>query len=146
MSPDERKRRRAEASARWQAKNRETVNEWQRSRRRADPEENRRKVREWAMANPVAVALKTQRRRARTRSTDDGSVSVESWTAVLDSYHWLCVYCARPLVDPTMDHVDPLSRGGVHTIDNIAPACASCNRSKGRRSLLVWMAIRGRAA
>lgn len=31
---------------------------------------------------------------------------------------------------PELDHVEPLSLGGPHTVENLVPACLSCNRSK----------------
>jgi len=34
---------------------------------------------------------------------------------------------------PTIDHVVPLSRGGLHTYDNVQAACLVCNSSKGAR-------------
>ncbi len=53
-----------------------------------------------------------------------------------------CAYCGRPFVHtsnrnnsrPTLDHVVPLSKGGKHTIDNLAVICFSCNSLKGNRS------------
>jgi 5-methylcytosine-specific restriction endonuclease McrA len=38
---------------------------------------------------------------------------------------------------PELDHVEPLFWGGPHTVDNLVPACMSCNRSKGPRRLAV---------
>lgn len=44
-----------------------------------------------------------------------------------------CTYCKRFFTKKrpaTMDHVVPLSRGGLHTISNIVLACKSCNSRK----------------
>jgi 5-methylcytosine-specific restriction endonuclease McrA len=53
---------------------------------------------------------------------------------------WICWLCREP-IDPkvrkpsiwaaTVDHIVPLSKGGTHTWDNVAPAHAVCNFSKG---------------
>ena len=32
-----------------------------------------------------------------------------------------------------------LSRGGRYTLDNIVPACVSCNASKSNEEVTVWM-------
>jgi len=40
-----------------------------------------------------------------------------------------CVYCGEPAGE--VDHVVPVKVGGVDTIDNLMPACRSCNRHKG---------------
>jgi len=40
---------------------------------------------------------------------------------------------------PTIDHVIPLFSGGNNSMENIVPACTSCNSSKGKKSLLIWM-------
>jgi 5-methylcytosine-specific restriction protein A len=44
----------------------------------------------------------------------------------------LCAYCGRnfPAGELTMDHVIPLSRGGVSERFNIVPACKNCNNKK----------------
>ncbi len=54
-----------------------------------------------------------------------------------------CSYCGCELADdrvlvskvPTMtiDHVEPRSKGGRHTLSNCVPACISCNAKKGAR-------------
>jgi hypothetical protein len=48
-----------------------------------------------------------------------------------------CVYCGSPS-DLTLDHVVPQSKGGEHSIDNLATCCASCNSSKGAKDLAEW--------
>ena len=37
-----------------------------------------------------------------------------------------------------IEHVVPISKGGAHDIDNIVPACAACNSSKGAKDMDSW--------
>jgi 5-methylcytosine-specific restriction endonuclease McrA len=34
---------------------------------------------------------------------------------------------------PTIDHIIPTSKGGLHTLENVQCACASCNRDKSNK-------------
>lgn len=45
----------------------------------------------------------------------------------------LCRYCAKPVAreDITIDHVVPLSQGGLDVAENLALSCMSCNQEKG---------------
>lgn len=61
-------------------------------------------------------------------------------TEVYDAHDWVCHLCGgyiSPLAKKddwmrvTLDHVVPLSRGGTHTWDNVAPAHWKCNMAKG---------------
>lgn len=66
-------------------------------------------------------------------------IPAEAWRELQDAYLGSCAYCfTAPSV--AQDHIVPLSRGGAHTIDNIAPACKSCNSSKGARPLIAFLA------
>jgi 5-methylcytosine-specific restriction endonuclease McrA len=47
-----------------------------------------------------------------------------------------CVYCGA--IAATVDHILPLSRGGHEILENLAPACQSCNSSKNDRLLTEW--------
>ena len=49
-----------------------------------------------------------------------------------------CAYCGNDADPLTLEHVAPLSRGGLHVPENLAPACASCNGSKGARTVGEW--------
>ncbi len=51
-----------------------------------------------------------------------------------------CRYCDRSLTFQTMqcDHVEPLARGGLSVVENLAASCKSCNSSKKDRSLSEW--------
>jgi 5-methylcytosine-specific restriction endonuclease McrA len=62
-----------------------------------------------------------------------------AWRAIQDSYSGLCAYCGKRPEKLTPDHIVPLSGGGAHAVDNLAPACGSCNARKGAKPLLLWL-------
>jgi hypothetical protein len=62
----------------------------------------------------------------------------EQWTALQSAWGG-CAYCGatdRPL---QRDCVLAISRGGRYTLDNIAPACGSCNASKSNDEVTGWL-------
>lgn len=60
---------------------------------------------------------------------EQATLTAAQWLETLKRAHYRCYYCKkkRPL---TMDHVIPLSKGGLHTQENVVPACRECNSSK----------------
>lgn len=67
----------------------------------------------------------------------EGFHSFQDWITLLKEYENRCFYCNDKMtkyVGPkqrTRDHIIPLAKGGTDDIDNIVPACRSCNSSKG---------------
>jgi 5-methylcytosine-specific restriction endonuclease McrA len=60
------------------------------------------------------------------------------WTALRAAWGG-CAYCGatdRPL---ERDCVLAISRGGRYTLDNVVPACRSCNTSKGNGEVTTWL-------
>lgn len=57
-------------------------------------------------------------------------------------YGPLCFYCLE--VSDQIDHIVPLAAGGTNDLENLVPACKSCNSSKQDKPLLVWLAERKR--
>lgn len=53
-----------------------------------------------------------------------------------------CVYCARrfPGEELTLDHVEPLMRGGDGSAGNLVTACADCNTRKGSAAAWQYLA------
>src|SRR5262245_8489620 len=66
--------------------------------------------------------------------------TADEWRAKLSEYDGACAYCGEPAT--TKDHVVPISKGGANTIDNIVPACKSCN-SRKRDTLDGWTPLNG---
>lgn len=54
-----------------------------------------------------------------------------------EKYLGLCAYCGLNKAN-SIDHVIPISRRGSSDIENLLPACVSCNSSKGNKLLKEW--------
>lgn len=65
-------------------------------------------------------------------------LSDEQWAALQLAWGG-CAYCGVTGIAMQRDCVLPISRGGRYTLDNIAPACASCNASKCNSEVTGWM-------
>lgn len=53
----------------------------------------------------------------------------------------ICTYCGISCESSYhIDHIDPLSKGGTHTLSNLTVSCPTCNFSKNSSLLLIWMA------
>lgn len=109
--------------------------------RKAHPDKHRAAIAMWTKKNPVARAAMVARRRAAQRAAPGRGVSAAEWATCLVESLGTCAYCneRKPL---TMDHIEPLAKGGAHDIDNIVAACLSCNSSKHDRPLLLWLATK----
>jgi 5-methylcytosine-specific restriction endonuclease McrA len=50
-----------------------------------------------------------------------------------------CAYCGVSDTPLQRDCVLPISRGGRYTLDNVVPACRSCNASKCNDEVTSWL-------
>jgi hypothetical protein len=62
----------------------------------------------------------------------------EQWSALKAAWEG-CAYCGATDASLQRDCVLPLSRGGRYTLDNIVPACRSCNASKCNDEVTSWL-------
>jgi 5-methylcytosine-specific restriction endonuclease McrA len=65
-------------------------------------------------------------------------LSPDQWDALKEAWGG-CAYCGASGVPLQRDCVLPISRGGRYTLDNIAPACRSCNASKWNQEVTGWL-------
>lgn len=68
----------------------------------------------------------------------DNDLSDIEWTALKQA--WIgCAYCGATDKPLQRDCVMAISRGGRYTVDNVVPACASCNTSKCNEEVTTWL-------
>jgi 5-methylcytosine-specific restriction endonuclease McrA len=65
-------------------------------------------------------------------------LNAEQWAALKTAWRG-CAYCGATGTSLQRDCVLALSRGGRYTLDNIVPACSSCNASKCNDEVTGWM-------
>lgn len=65
-------------------------------------------------------------------------LSDAQWTALKEAWGG-CAYCGAAGKALQRDCVLALSRGGRYTLDNIVPACGSCNTSKCNDEVTAWL-------
>jgi 5-methylcytosine-specific restriction endonuclease McrA len=65
-------------------------------------------------------------------------LSAAEWSALKEAWGG-CAYCGAMGVPLQRDCVLAISRGGRYTLDNIAPACRSCNASKWNQEVTGWL-------
>ena len=103
----------------------ETIGAWNTAYQKSHPEQR-------------AVSVEKRRAAKRVNPPRDELLTEIQWHEILEKYHYRCAYCGTKLDKPTMDHVIPLSKGGMHTKQNIVPACKHCNSSKSAKTTIEW--------
>ena len=117
-----------------------------RARRPRTPEEKLR-LREYQRLhyrrNPGYYAHRQIGRRSR-KAGASGSHTLAEWQDKVALLGGVCFYCGKekPL---RRDHKIPLSRGGSNYIENILPACHSCNSRKYTKTTAEFLALGGAA-
>lgn len=90
------------------------------------------------MAVDRSRRARAARKRKRRLDRVEHDLSDEQWTA-LKALWGGCAYCGDPDRPLQRDCVLALSRGGRYTLDNIVPACGSCNASKCNDEVTGWL-------
>jgi 5-methylcytosine-specific restriction endonuclease McrA len=78
------------------------------------------------------------RKRKRRMDRVEHDLTDEQWNALRDAWAG-CAYCGATDRPMQRDCVLALSRGGRYTLDNIVPACRSCNASKCNDEVTGWL-------
>jgi 5-methylcytosine-specific restriction endonuclease McrA len=78
------------------------------------------------------------RKRRRRFLAADNDLTAAEWTSILTAWG-CCAYCGDPASALQKDCVLPLSRGGRYTVENVVPACRSCNASKSNDEVTGWL-------
>lgn len=130
---------RARANKNYREKDIEGSRLYRREHRRLNPQMYREYGRRHRQKNPERDALNGVRRRARKVALPRTLTNAQ-WGEI--KAFWAgCAYCGRTDAKVHCDHVIPLVRqecpGTV--LENVLPACPSCNTSKRERELGEWL-------
>ncbi|GAA1309957.1 HNH endonuclease [Brachybacterium tyrofermentans] len=87
---------------------------------------------------PTALELTRELSGAWVEGAGQRSVGF-SYRAIHERDHWTCAYCGRSVSKrppceallATVDHIQPVSRGGESSWWNLVSACKECNNRKG---------------
>jgi 5-methylcytosine-specific restriction endonuclease McrA len=114
--------------------NKERFKESKKAYRQANLERRKKYYKEYTLANPEKMRDKSSARRAKVLSNGVFKITNKELKKL---YNSSCLYCGSKK-DIQMDHIIPISKGGRHSIGNLAPACGKCNQSKGGKLLIEW--------
>ncbi len=81
---------------------------------------------------------RAQRRRQRRMGRVEHDLSEVQWVALKAAWGG-CAYCGSTERSLDRDCVLAISRGGRYTLDNVVPACRSCNTSKCNEEVTGWL-------
>ena len=90
------------------------------------------------MAVSRTRTARSARKRKRRMDRVEHDLTDEQWTALKAAWGG-CAYCGATDKPLQRDCVLAISRGGRYTLDNIAPACGSCNASKCNDEVTGWL-------
>jgi len=96
------------------------------------------RVRRYQLENPEKIREKNRRRRVCKANAITEDVDEQK---IYELYDSACIYCGSK-ESLELDHVVPLSGGGVHAESNLVVACRSCNASKYNKILERWVQTR----
>lgn len=125
----------------WRYDNADRVRSYRAKARAQDQERVRGYAREWLRRNLDYARANRLNDLARRVYGVGGVITKEEIAAKFDAQHGRCAYCGVHLTTEfDVDHVFPMSRGGMNTVENIAVSCHGCNASKGSLTVAEWVA------
>ena len=130
-------------NAEYYADNREMIAAKNAEYRAANRERISSQKAEYYAAHPEKSAAAGSRRRARKANAEQDGHTLADREADWQAKGYIGCVLQGPKCTGAFEHVEhliPLVRGGSHTLDNLAPSCASCNLSKGIKTLVEWRA------
>ena len=89
-----------------------------------------------AVSRSRTAVYARRRKRRMARLTHD--LSDAQWAALTAEWQG-CAYCGTTDRALQRDCVLPISRGGRYTLENVVPACGSCNASKCNDEVTSWL-------
>lgn len=109
------------------------------------------KCKQWAKKNPIKRAEIRKRWRLKNRElinyyaklrnyrekNAEGHHTLADIKKIKEAWDNKCAYCREKPAE-TIDHVEPLTKGGTNDPRNLVAACFSCNSKKGNKNIWAW--------
>lgn len=113
-----------------------------RKRYQDNPDRERQRVQFYKHSNPHAVARWDDIRKQRAAEQSDGTLTHEAVGKLFGDAR-KCPYCDQPLNsrNKALDHMVPLSKGGMHGLRNVLICCRRCNTRKHDKDFGVWLSM-----
>jgi 5-methylcytosine-specific restriction endonuclease McrA len=89
-------------------------------------------------ANGRSRSARLSRKRRRRMAGREHDLTDEQWAGLVAAWGG-CAYCGDTGTALQKDTVLAVSRGGRYTVDNVVPACRSCNASKCNAEVTGWL-------
>lgn len=124
------------ADQKWQKANPERINAASRARYLVNPEPFKAATKAWRKDNLEKLRYFTQHRNARKLELSY-TLTLLQWEQIKKDFNHACCYCGEEL-PLEQEHFIPVTSYGAYDINNIIPACRSCNSSKGSKDFAVW--------
>lgn len=140
LSSEERKavyQKRAEYLREYRQKNRAALTEKATAKRRADFAADPEFYKKIYRSNRERFIQQANKRQRLVK--DRGVFTAEDIDALFEKQSAMCAYCECDISKAfEIDHVMPISLGGMNTADNLALACRPCNRKKHNKHPDAW--------
>src|SRR6266849_8481712 len=95
----------------------------------------------WLKANPWRKRHYDLQRRAMANTPEADKPAVRAFLKIAERRRFLtCYYCEKlfPVSKITVEHIIPLTRGGMHISSNLAWSCKPCNSRKHNKTIAEW--------
>jgi len=112
-----------------------------RRRYNEDPIGERGRVRKRKYVNPEKVSVYDAAKRIQLMAkASDGTITSATYEKLVMEFK-RCPYCGKPIDISTLhlDHMEPLSLGGLHGVSNVIACCAECNLKKASQPIEDWI-------
>lgn len=135
-----------ERDRRWRLQNQEKLKKYFRNYPR-DHEKERLRSLDKDRRFPEQKRYRSAKRRAIMLNAQ-GSHTTQELKDLYEQQDGRCGYCGISIYwdikgDVWIDHIEPISRGGSNSIENLLCTCAFCNMSKHDKTFEEWQAVRG---